>query len=351
MSAFVSAIARSWSTVSSYGKLASISSCQGVSAAKEWPSAPARDGVQLEELLGQVVDRLLDPLLGPQPVGAAEPAERRMLAARVAADPGDLLDRDVDPVAAGEAQLEVVALLAGAAAPEHLLVAGDAVVDVDDEVAGLEPLEDVPRDDAPEGLRPSDADRAEQLPIGDHDESVGAAGEAAVEAPLDQGDRAGRRRDGEPARDPGRLARLGEQLREARRLVRREDDPRALCAPAVERLGEPSGACRRNDRLAPAEQVAGREPAGRHRRTWRKDALRFPGQLEGPRADQPALPVARPEVGHRPVLGQLAALDQLGAPLVGLPPQELGGLGQVGRARRGPAASRAERGRSRWPGR
>ena len=76
-----------------------------------------------------------------------------MLAAGVAADPGDLLHRHVDPVAAGEAQLEVVALLAGAAAPEHLLVAGDAVVDVDDEVAGRQPLEDVARDDPPERLR------------------------------------------------------------------------------------------------------------------------------------------------------------------------------------------------------
>ena len=97
--------------------------------------APAARRVEREQLLGEVRDGLADALLRPQPLRAAELGERRALAARVARDPRDLLDRDVDPVAARERQLEVVALLAVAAAPEHLLVAGDAVVDVDDEVA------------------------------------------------------------------------------------------------------------------------------------------------------------------------------------------------------------------------
>ena len=57
--------------------------------------------------------------------------------------------------------------------------------------------------------------------------------------------------------------------------------------------------------------------------------LGFPGQLEGPRADQPGLPVARREQRRRPVLRQLAGRDQVRAPLVGLAPQELGGLGDV----------------------
>ena len=55
-------------------------------------------GVELEQLLGQVVDGALDPLLRPDPVGPAEPAELGALAARVAADPLDLLDRHEDPV-------------------------------------------------------------------------------------------------------------------------------------------------------------------------------------------------------------------------------------------------------------
>jgi hypothetical protein len=93
-------------------------------------------GVQLEQLLGQIADRLADTLFCPQPVRPAELRELRVLASRVAADPPDLLDRDEDLVRAGEAQLEVVPLLARASATEHLLVTGDPVVDVDDEVAG-----------------------------------------------------------------------------------------------------------------------------------------------------------------------------------------------------------------------
>ena len=57
--------------------------------------------------------------------------------------------------------------------------------------------------------------------------------------------------------------------------------------------------------------------------------LRFPRQLERPAGDEPGLPRPRPDVRRRPVLRQLAALDQLGAPLVGLAPEEVGGLGDV----------------------
>ncbi len=42
MSSLTSTTARSWSGVSSYGKLASISACHGVSAANAWPGAFAR---------------------------------------------------------------------------------------------------------------------------------------------------------------------------------------------------------------------------------------------------------------------------------------------------------------------
>ena len=95
---------------------------------------------------------------------------------------------------AANEQLEVVALLARLAAPEHLLVARDAVVDVDDDVAGRQALEDVARDDPAHRLGPPDADGAEQLAVGDQREAVRAALEAAVEAALDEGDGAGRRR-------------------------------------------------------------------------------------------------------------------------------------------------------------
>ncbi len=188
-------------------------------------------GVEAQELLGQIVDGPLDPLLRAQPVGAAEMAQPRPLAAGVAADPLDLLDRDEDPVAAGEAQLEVVALLPRPAASEHLLVAGDPVVDVDDEIAGREPLEDVPRDDPTHRLRTADPDGAEQLAVGDEGDPVRPADEPAVQAPVDEGDRAGRRRDVEPAHGGDRPPGLAEQLRQPRRLVRGEDDPVALLGP------------------------------------------------------------------------------------------------------------------------
>ena len=290
------------------------------------PRVGAR-GVQREQLLGEVVDRLADALLGAQPLGPAEPRQGRSLAARVAADPADLLDRDEDPVAAGERQLEVVAILAGAAAAEHLLVAGDAVIDVDDEVARRQALEDVARDDPPEGPRPADPDRAEQLPVGDEGEAVRAADEAAVEAPIDERDGARRRRLPHPTDDRDRVAGLAQEVGQPRRLVRGEHDPGAVGTPRVDRLGQPPGPAGRQDRLAPAERVARRQRAAGHRDVLGRD--RLPGQLERPRGDEAALPVTRRQVGRRPVLGQLAGLHELGASLVGLAPQELGGFGDV----------------------
>ena len=47
--------------------------------------------------------------------------------------------------------------------------------------------------------------------------------------------------------------------------------------------------------------------------------------------DQPALPLARPEIARRPVCRQLARLDELGSPLVGLAPQELRRFGEIAR--------------------
>ena len=224
--------------------------------------------VQLEQLLGEVRDGLPDPLLRLQPLGAAELAQLRVLGAAVARDPGDLLDRDEDLVAAGEAQLEVVAVLAlgVVAAPEHPLVAGDAVVDVDDEVAGRQALEDVARDDPPHRLRPADADGPEQLAIGDERETVRAAVEAAVQAALDERDRAGRR--GLRRVDDRRgVAGLLEQLREARRLVAGEDDPRRRRPASARRPRRSRRAAAGGQlRLAPAEQVAGAQAARGERR-------------------------------------------------------------------------------------
>ena len=188
--------------------------------------------VQGQQLVGEVRDRLADPLLGAQPLGAPELAELWPLPAGVARDPRDLLDRHEDPVAAGERQLEVVALLPFPAAAQHLLVARDAVIDVDDEVARREPLQDVAWDDPPERLRPADADGPEQLAVRDERETVRPTHEPAVEAAPDQRDRPGRWRLLDPLDDGDRVARLLEDLGQARRLVRGEHDAAAVLPPA-----------------------------------------------------------------------------------------------------------------------
>ncbi len=200
------------------------------------------------------------------------------------------------------------------------------MIDVDDQISRHEALEDVARDDAPHRLRPPDTNGSEQLAVGDKGQPVRAAFEAAVQAPLDEGDGAGRRRL--RGVDDGRgMAGLLEQLGEPRRLIRGEDDPRAVDLPALDGLGDRAAPPGGELRLAPAEHVAGRQATGGERATLR--SLRFPRQLERPAGDQPGLPRPRADVRRRPVLRQLAALDQFGAPLIGLAPEEVGGLGDV----------------------
>ena len=227
-----------------------------MSSLKAWPRASARDGVEREQLLGQIVDRLAHALLGAQPFGAAELGECRALPARVAADARDLLDRHEDPVAAGERELQVVALLTAAAAPKHLLVARHAVVDVHDEIAGRQALEDVARDDPPQGARPANADGAEELAVGDEGEPIRTADEPAIEAAIDQRDGSGWRHLPHPTQDRHGMAGLGQDVCEARSLVRCHHDPGALGSPAVDCLRESSGTTGWEDRLAPAERVA-----------------------------------------------------------------------------------------------
>ena len=253
MSALTSAAARSWSSVSSYGKDASISDCHGVSGANAWPRASAREAYSASSSSARSSTALRTRCLVRSHSVPPSLRQGRALAARVAGDPADLLDRDEDPVAAGERQLEVVAILAGAAAAEHPLVAGDAVIDVDDEVARRQALEDVARDDPPQRLRPADPDGAEQLPVGDEGEPVRAAVEAAVEAPLDERDGARRRRLRDPADDRDRVAGLVEELGQPRRLVGGEDDPGAVGA-ATRRRASASRPAR------PAGRTGSRQP-------------------------------------------------------------------------------------------
>ena len=138
------------------------------------PSACSRAEYSSSSSLARSATALRTRRPGALPLPAAQPRQLRVLAARVARDALDLLDRHPDAAALGEVQLQEVALLVAVAAgvaPHQARVARDAVVDVDDEVARLEPLQQVLGHDAPEDARPTDADGAEQLAVGDEDDA------------------------------------------------------------------------------------------------------------------------------------------------------------------------------------
>ena len=292
-------------------------------------ACPRPRGIEGQQLLGKIVDGLSDALLGSQPFRTTELGERRSLPTGIATDPPDLLDWHEDPIAAGERQLQVIAVLAGAAPAKHLLIASDAMIDMDDEIARGQALQDVPRHDPPEGLRPADPDRAEQFAVGDEGETVRAADEAAVEAALDERDRAGGRRLRHPRDDRNGVAAFAEEVRETRRLVGRQHDPGAVGAPGRDGFNQSTGTAGGQDRLSPSERIARRKAAAGHRDILWWD--RFPGQLQRPGTQEPTFPVSRWEVGGRPILRQLAGGDQLLAPFVCLTPQESRRLGDVAR--------------------
>ena len=126
-----------------------------------------------------------------------------------------------------------------------------------------EALEDVSGHDPAHRLRAADADVPEQLAVGDEDEAIRPAVEAAVQAPVDDGDGAGRRRDLDGVRDARRVAALLEELREPWGLVRGDHDagarfgtPAVLAEPPIDGFGDARAASRREHGLAPPEQVA-----------------------------------------------------------------------------------------------
>ncbi len=60
------------------------------------------------------------------------------------------------------------------------------MVDVDDHVAGLQALEQVAWHHPPHGPRAAHTHRPEELAVGDELDAIGAPGEAAIEAALDE---------------------------------------------------------------------------------------------------------------------------------------------------------------------
>ena len=141
-----------------------------------------------------------------------------------------------------------------------------------------------------------------------------------------------------------RMSGLAQQLREPRRLVAREHDPRALRRASARRRrpAAPSG---------PAAATGSRQPNGSP--DVRPGANAMPCGVDRPRDSQVSSSVRDAVRGGRfqarggryvegQAFGRSPCSDQLGAPLVGLAPQE------VARPRRG---RRARRARAACPGR
>ena len=95
-------------------------------------------GVELEQLLGHVAHRLLDARLGLLPGRAAEAIERRTRGAGVLLDEVEPLDRHEQLVFAGVAKLHELLRLEADVDALEADEEPDAVIDVDDEVAGFQ---------------------------------------------------------------------------------------------------------------------------------------------------------------------------------------------------------------------
>ena len=226
MSAFTSSMAFSWSGVSTNGKPSSISRCHGRVGAEREARRVAPASGRARPAPGRSPARPSGPGLGLLEVRAAEAVERGRLAADVVADGVDLVGRDVELVAALVLEQQVVALDPADGPLDHAAVAADAVVVVDDVVAGLEVLEDARRL-PPAGPRGAVGPAAAgEVGLGQHRQlDLGEDGAECGAAP---------RRSARPARvsrsSTGRLARRGRV---------RESSP---CSPRIrERLAaEPS---------------------------------------------------------------------------------------------------------------
>ena len=95
--------------------------------------------IQLQQPFGDVAHGATHPTLGPFPVAAAEPVQRRLLigSANVFVHPVELIRRDVEAVVAGILQQQVLALATLAGQRHQLDIAPDAVVNMHYIVARL----------------------------------------------------------------------------------------------------------------------------------------------------------------------------------------------------------------------
>src|SRR3954470_17241963 len=149
--------------------------------------AAAALGVEVEQLAGELLGGAAGARLHGLPRLAAELAQRRVAAAGadVAADLRELVDRHEDAVGAGELQLEVVARDAADGLRLEAGELGEAVVLVDDDVAGPQVGERPQRAAPPAGrARALGALAPEQAVLGDHREAQAGGDEAVSEVRL-----------------------------------------------------------------------------------------------------------------------------------------------------------------------
>ena len=148
-------------------------------------------GVQLDQLGRDLADGLAGAVLALAPVGAAQPVEARLLAPDVARDLVERVGRHEEPVgraatlAGAVLEDEVLTRRAGRLALPHLHEATDAVLLVDDVVAGLE-LERVDLLLAASRHLPHVAGGrrlARQVVAGEQHQPDGLVDEAVLEAP------------------------------------------------------------------------------------------------------------------------------------------------------------------------
>ena len=136
MSASVSAIAVSWSSVSGYGKAGGELLVDALRRRHDIARAQLALGGDADQLAGDVADALLDPRLARLPGDPAEPVELHpgILGAE-ARQHLDVLDRHEQLVVAGIEHAQAVVRRAGDVDRLQRLVAADAVIGMDDEIA------------------------------------------------------------------------------------------------------------------------------------------------------------------------------------------------------------------------
>ena len=140
MSRLMSAMAVFWSAVSSNSKASSNSRWKLPSGEKAKPGRGFSRGVEREELVGHVFERFADAGFARVPASAAKFVERRVRTFddAVALDQVHALERNVEARVVGVAQQHEFAAAAVRFDLAQAFELADAVIDVDDEVAGFQ---------------------------------------------------------------------------------------------------------------------------------------------------------------------------------------------------------------------